>query len=447
MRPRTLKAWRSDTRLLRQFATLSLLVISLITLALSLTISYYLRKDLLEREWRITADWVRAETLYHLTPEDFAAPTTGQAQGHFRRYYQETIMMPEIVRVKIYDPAMTVIWSDDPRLIGLRFPDNPALATALTGRIDVKLDIEKKGENLYEQDEGGGLVEVYVPIVFPGRTGLAGVVETYKRPEQVFFNIRRSQVVVVGTALAGGIVLYLSLFWIVLRATRRIETQRALTARLHGAREEERVRVSQEIHDELGQALTCLKMDLSWLASRLPEDPPTLREKAREMVGLADTTINATRRIFTDLRPPVLDHLGLVVALEWQAEDFQARTGIQCQCASGEARLAVEPDLAVALFRVCQEALTNVARHAGATRVTIRLERQAADLVLSIEDDGRGVTDREIADPRSLGLLGMRERVSVFGGALRVTGTPGKGTVVTLTVPFESGTPSATAHT
>lgn len=221
-----LTRWRSGTALTRQFAILSFIVIGLITAALSFVISFSLRKDLLNREWGTTADFIRTEAFQALTPRDFAAPSTKAAQEHFERFYQRTVMMPEIVRVKIYDATMAVVWSDEPRLIGHRFPDNPHLVSALGGRTMVNLETgERKGENIYEPNEFALLVEVYVPIVFPRTGGVAGVVETYKTPKQVFASIRRAQLAVMSTAVGGGILLYLSLFWIVRRAARRIQEQ------------------------------------------------------------------------------------------------------------------------------------------------------------------------------------------------------------------------------
>ncbi len=221
-----LTRWRSGAALTRQFAILSLIVIGLITAALSFVISFSLRKDLLNREWGTTADFIRTEAFQALTPRDFAAPWTKTAQEHFERFYQRTVMMPEIVRVKIYDATMAVVWSDEPRLMGQRFPDNPHLVSALGGHTMVNLESgERKGENIYESNEFALLVEVYVPIVFPRTGGVAGVVETYKTPKQVFASIRRAQLAVMSTAVAGGILLYLSLFWIVQRAARRIREQ------------------------------------------------------------------------------------------------------------------------------------------------------------------------------------------------------------------------------
>lgn len=431
---RTVLQWLAGMGLLRQFAILSFVVIGAITIALSLVISYQLRNDLLEREWRTTADYVRTEALGYLTAEDFEAPATATAQERFRTFYSQTVRMPEIVRVKLYDARMTVVWSDEPRLIGQRFADNRDLVRALTGRTTVTVEIGRKREHVYEGRQVGPLVELYVPISFPGTSGVAGVVETYKVPEQVFANIRRGQLAVAGMALAGGCLLYISLFWIVRRAARRIESQRALTAHLQAIREEERSRVAHEIHDELAQGLMGLKMDLAWLVSRQP-DNQTLQEKASVMLALLDTTIRAAQRIFTELRPPTLDDLGLVAALEWQAEDFQSRTGIGCRFTCTHGDLVLEPEVAVAVFRACQDALVNVERHTRATRVTIHLEQQADALVLAVEDDGEGATSGQDGDPKSLGWLAMRERVLLLGGKLVVTEAPGVGTRATLTVP------------
>ncbi len=221
-----LKKWHTGAALTRQFAFLSLIVIGLITAALSLVISYSLRKDLLEREWRITADFVRTEAFYHLDPTDFTVPWSPAAQGSFKDFYRQTVTMPEIVRVKVYDANMVVVWSDEPRLLGQRFAHNPQLISALAGRVVVNLETgERKRENIYERGQFPELVEVYVPIVFPGTSQVVGVAETYKVPTQVFANIQQGQITVFGTALAGGAFLYLSLFWIVRRAARRIDEQ------------------------------------------------------------------------------------------------------------------------------------------------------------------------------------------------------------------------------
>jgi len=214
-------------RLTRQFALLSLLVIGLITAALSWVIAQVLRADLLEREWSLTADYIRTEARQWLGPADFAIPADATSQQHFQEFYRQAVTMPEIVRVKVYDAQMTVVWSDEQRLIGQRFADNPHLIGALEGRTAVNLETgrDRKDENVYEGPEFLSLVEVYVPITFPGTPGVVGVVETYKQPSQVLANIRKGRLVVASTAVGGGVVLYGALFWIVRRAARRIDAQ------------------------------------------------------------------------------------------------------------------------------------------------------------------------------------------------------------------------------
>ncbi len=215
--------WKRGVTLTRQFGILSLVVIGLITTMFCLVISHSLKQDLLDREWSTTADFIRTEAVHNLMPSDFAQPEDPAAQARFLLFYRRAVVMPEIVRVKIYDAAMRIVWSDEPRLIGQIFQDNPELRTALTGRTTVDLEQIRKGENVYEPESS--LVEVYVPIVF-GLGPPVGVVETYKQPIRVFANIRRGQMTVLTTAIAGGATLYLCLFWIVRRAARRIESQR-----------------------------------------------------------------------------------------------------------------------------------------------------------------------------------------------------------------------------
>jgi signal transduction histidine kinase len=215
------------------------------------------------------------------------------------------------------------------------------------------------------------------------------------------------------------------------------EQLRALSAHLQSIREEERTLVAREIHDELGQELTGLKMDLSWLIKRLPAVQEQLVNKVESMLKLIDTTIQSVRRISTKLRPGVLDDLGLTAAIEWQTQDFQNRTGIQCEFNSTLIEVDLDRDRSTAVFRTLQETLTNVTRHASATRVNIYLGKKDASIVLIVEDNGKGITRNEIFDPKSLGLLGMRERALVFGGKVEIKGKPGKGTTVTLRIPLQ----------
>lgn len=212
------------------------------------------------------------------------------------------------------------------------------------------------------------------------------------------------------------------------------ENLRALASHLQSVREDEQARIAREIHDELGQALTGLKMDLTWLESRLPAGQKLLLKKTTSMFRLIDDTIHAVRRIASGLRPEVLDEVGLAAAIGWQARDFQMRTGIRCKVALPTDDLTLGPERSTAVFRIFQEMMTNVARHANATRVDILMQLDAETLVLQVEDNGTGISETNIHSPRSLGLLGMRERVLPFGGKLEVTGRSGKGTKVRVSV-------------
>ena len=267
-----MRSWPFNTRqsrstLLRQFAVLSFVVIGLITAALAVTVTSALRRDLLNREWGTTADYVRTGILRHLSLSDFLQPEEENAQEHFEALYAQAVALPEIVRVKLYDANMRVVWSDETRLIGQRFADNAHLAQALSGQTVVNLEGEqRKDENRYEGNEFAQLVEVYVPVVFPGSSRVVGVVETYKMPAQVFASIRKAQLTVVGATSAGGILLYLALFWIVRRAARRIDEQhRTLEQRgqeLVAANQELRSVQSQLVESErlaaIGEVVTAV---------------------------------------------------------------------------------------------------------------------------------------------------------------------------------------------
>ena len=215
---------------------------------------------------------------------------------------------------------------------------------------------------------------------------------------------------------------------------------RALTAHLERVREEERTRIAREIHDELGQALTGLKMDLSWFASRLPHQP-LLEEKSLGMLKLIDSTVHAVRRLSTELRPAILDNLGLVPAIEWMAQEFQKRTGVTCQFTTTEDDLVLDQERTTALFRICQEALTNVTRYAQATGVHIILEANDEQVTLRVTDNGRGITQGESKKTNSFGLLGMRERARLLGGTFAISGAPGRGTTLTVCLPSPQPAP------
>src|SRR5262249_19749644 len=198
------------------------------------------------------------------------------------------------------------------------------------------------------------------------------------------------------------------------------EQLRALSVYLQSVREEERTRIAREVHDELGQALTSCKLDLSWIATKLPKELKDLQAKAKDLSAHIDSTILTVRRISTELRPGVLDHLGLLAALEWQANDFQNRTGIRCDVNTTVREPQLDQNLSTTLFRIFQETLTNVIRHAGATQVSVDLRRSRDSITLEVTDNGRGISKDEMTNTRSMGLLGMRERAALLGGVFKI---------------------------
>jgi PAS domain S-box-containing protein len=229
------------------------------------------------------------------------------------------------------------------------------------------------------------------------------------------------------------------------------EQLRSLAAHLERVREDERTRIAREIHDELGQILTGLKMDLVWIEKRLPTvNDEAIRQpltnKTRSMVGLLDQMVKTVRKISAELRPGVLDDLGLLPAMEWQARDWQIRTGIECAVVSDVSEDAVTPEQRTALFRIFQETLTNVARHAQATQVRARLNLENDWLAMEINDNGRGITEEEQRYTKSFGLLGMKERAMMLGGQVRIQGTPGQGTSVQVRIPISDPAPAASGN-
>ena len=210
---------------------------------------------------------------------------------------------------------------------------------------------------------------------------------------------------------------------------------RELSARVLEAREEEKTHIARELHDELGQLLTALKMDLAALRASPPE---SRHQKMQQMSELLDATVGATRRISADLRPLMLDDLGLADAASWLVEDFCNRYPIECRAeiAGADALEGVSKSVSTAVYRAVQEALTNIARHAGARHAWVTLQVQDGEILVEVEDDGRGIAPEELAKPRSLGLKGMRERISFLGGTLDIARAPRGGTRLRLRVPM-----------
>jgi signal transduction histidine kinase len=218
---------------------------------------------------------------------------------------------------------------------------------------------------------------------------------------------------------------------------RRAERMGKLSAHTDQIREDERTRISREIHDELGQSLTVLKMDLAWLKARFSRQQAPLLERANCMDLTLDQLIQSVRRISSELGPPVLLELGLIPAIEWQLEQFEKRSGITCRKNVYQSELTLSKERSTVIFRVVQETLTNVARHSGATLVDFTLDVREGFVFIRIEDNGVGIKQSAIHNPSSLGLSGMRERTSRVNGYFFIEGPGSGGTRVTVRVPLE----------
>jgi len=224
---------------------------------------------------------------------------------------------------------------------------------------------------------------------------------------------------------------------------RREETLRAsgehfrdFATRVEAVREEERARVAREIHDELGQALTALKLEMAWVQTKAGRNAE-IRKRMKSMIADVDSTIEKVREISSELRPSILDDLGLIAAMEWLLSKFRKRSKIRTVFTHSEENLILSPEASAALFRVLQEALTNVIRHAKATKVDVRLDRLGNALRVTISDNGQGMTDKREVDLKSLGIIGMKERIARLDGQFKIFSEPGNGTRLDITIPIQ----------
>lgn len=214
------------------------------------------------------------------------------------------------------------------------------------------------------------------------------------------------------------------------------ERLRNLSVHLQTLREEERSRIAREIHDEIGQALTMMKMDVAWLKQKFSDNQLEIQTKLNSMSNFIDTTIETTQQLTGELRPSILDDFGLAAAIEWQCQLIQERTSSQCKVKVEVDPIDLDPERSTAIFRIFQETMTNVMRHSKAKKVEVTLKKQNRALVLKVRDNGTGIRESQISDPKSLGLIGMRERLYPWGGNVDIQGFPGKGTLVSVTLPL-----------
>lgn len=214
------------------------------------------------------------------------------------------------------------------------------------------------------------------------------------------------------------------------------ERLRDLTRHWESVREEERTNLAREIHDELGQILTGLKIDVALMARRLPQTEISFVERVKTINELIDGAVETVKRVSSELRPGALDHLGLAAAIEWQAQELGKRTNIIFEFKPSAKEIVLDRDRSTTIFRICQEALTNVIRHANASIVKITLKKEPVRIVLRISDNGKGIKEEQLSAPQSFGIIGMRERASFWGGTVKIEGSSGKGTVVMVSIPL-----------
>jgi signal transduction histidine kinase len=261
---------------------------------------------------------------------------------------------------------------------------------------------------------------------------------------------RRERWLIAG--ISGALILLLLTGWQAVRIRRERNRSEHATTQLHqlaaslqNVRDEERARVARELHDELGQALTAIKMDIGWAADRVPPGDKNLVDRFQSILALVDTTIRNMRKVATELRPSILD-LGLNAAIEWLLEEFQSRTGVEYSLDLPNPEVELDPQLSTAIFRIFQETLINVAHHSRATCIDVRLERSNGDLILEVQDNGKGTSQQP---PRgrggSLGILGMRARALALGGEVTVQSPASGGTVVRARIPLAENSPPVPA--
>jgi signal transduction histidine kinase len=219
------------------------------------------------------------------------------------------------------------------------------------------------------------------------------------------------------------------------------EQFRNLSAYLQEVREEERKSIAREIHDELGQVLTTIKLELSLLREEVLHDATAATKRIQSLKETVDETIHSVKQIITKLRPGLLDDLGLTAAIEWQSNEFQHRTGIVCEVLTDPDETKNDPEISTAMFRIFQETLINITRHSGATRVTVILKHTEDAIELYVHDNGRGITNNEIHDPKSFGLIGIRERTQYLKGKVEIKGEPNLGTTITVRLPRSAERP------
>ena len=463
--------------LTRTFAVLSLVTISLIT-ATQVTVQWnLLRADLLDWERTLTADAIRSEALSRLSQEDFVRWQSPDAQARFEDIFRRALLQLEILRVKIYDPEMRVIWSDEPRLVGSRFPGNRHLAQALRGETVAHFEHSAKAENVYERQFKES-VELYVPIAFargstPGTATVAGVVEVYKNPSRALANLQRDRWAIVATSLVGALLLYAVLFGFVLRASRQLEAQRVglerqasalstANAELRAAQDQLRVserlaaigEVSAAVAHGIRNPLAAIRASAQVLRDA-PGDPVAAEKYLGAITSEVDRLSRWLRALLDSVRPFELrlaqvDPNAVIEDVLGTLREQITRGAIKLELElAGDAPVlrADEVQLEQALLAVLENALD--AQPTGGV-VTVRSERWESStgpgVRVTIGDAGGGIPEERLGrifDPfyttktrgTGLGLAITRKVIEAHGGSVEVTSRVGAGTTFTISLP------------
>jgi two-component system sensor histidine kinase HydH len=472
--------WRSTDReggaLIGRFAVLSFLVIAVTTAVLSYVLASSLERDMLAREWQVTGTYVRLEAARFLRPGDFASPRDDGAEARFREFYEQMMRVPETIRVKVFDTDGTILWSDEARLIGQRFVDNPQLALALHGETIAHLETKAtKTENQFETRKR--FVELYVPLVFPPDARVAGIAELYKAPEGVFANIARGRRIVVGTSLAGGVLLWASLFGIVRAAGRRIERQhrdlqqqsRELAAANDELRTVQEQLVAAERLAAVGEVVAAVAHGIR---------NPLANVRASAQLALLDcrqcspaaAAENITHAIseVDRLGARVGDLLRFVRPAERRSERLDLNEVVtetlrlmKERFAAGNVRVVDRLDAAappiVADFALLEQALGALVENAldamngeGTLTVTTGTEAVGSRVFVEVTDTGPGIPPASLRDVftlfyttkargTGLGLALAKKFVEGYDGTLTVTSRPGEGARFRATFPVAEG--------
>ena len=451
--------------LLRSFALLSFVCIAIICIVSGIVILRYVATQMLQREAAMTEQFIQS-----VIDTAHGGPIAGDTDlaklaaegGRVTALLTDLVHIPDVVRANVYAPNTGLVWSTEKKLMGKHFEFNDELERALQGESAIHIghvDTTQKAEHAFFGDDVSDFIEIYVPIWNLQRSRIIAVAEIYRVPDALFVALAQGRLIVIGGGIVGGLFLYAMLFWIVRHADKVIHEQqqrleneigehkrdkhtlrhsehalRVLSGKLLGAQEQERKRIAAELHDGLGQSLSAVKFNLE---SSLKMLEPSANERSIEAMHGAiqkvRDAVEEVRRISMDLRPSILDDLGLLATLEWFCREFQQFY----PHISIDKRVTVAEDdvpdiLKIVIYRIMQEALNNVAKHAGADRVELTLATDADSLRLSIRDNGEGFHVKQRGNDnggyKGIGLESMAERAELSGGALRVDSGDGEGT-------------------